>query len=266
MSDKVTTRTIRNWKDSDHKITSLTAYDATFGKLLDEAGIDIVLVGDSAGNVFAGHENTLPMTMEQMLYHTASVGRGVSRALLVADMPFGSYQASIESGMENAIRFMKESGADAVKLEGGAPVINLVKKMTSSGIPVMGHLGLTPQSVQEFGGYHTQGTTEETSEQMLSDAQALEQAGAFAIVLEKIPAKLAKKITKSIDIPTIGIGAGPHCDGQVLVLYDMLGIFDEFQPKFLRRYASLAQEVRSAVGRYIQDIQDGDFPGTEESY
>ncbi len=266
MNEKVTAATIRSWKHSDHQITALTAYDATFGKLLDESGIDIVLVGDSAGNVIAGYDTTLPVTMEQMLYHVAAVRRGVSRALLVADMPFGSYQSSIETGMDNAIRFMKETETDAVKLEGGKRVAALVQRLTASGIPVMGHLGLTPQSIHEFGGYQTQGTSEQSSRALVSDAEALEQAGVFAIVLEKIPAKLAHNITNTLSIPTIGIGAGAHCDGQILVLYDMLGIFDEFQPKFVRRYAELGSEIRSAVKKYIQDIQSGGFPDAEESY
>ena len=266
MVKKVTTKTIRSWKGRDHKITSLTAYDATFGKLVDAAGIDLILVGDSAGNVIAGHDTTIPMTMDQMIYHVSSVKRGVSRALLVADMPFGSYQSSEEKGMENAIRFMKEANAEAVKLEGGKRITGLVKKLTESGIPVMGHLGLTPQSINEFGGYHTQATSEITAERLIDDAQALQHAGIFSLVLEKIPAALAKKVTETISIPTIGIGAGPDCDGQVLVLYDMLGLYDEINPKFVRRYAHLADDIRAALGKYIKDVQSGGFPGEDESY
>jgi len=254
MSEQVTTETIRSWKTSDHKIAALTTYDATFGKLLDEAGIDIILVGDSAGNVFAGHDTTLPVTMEQMLYHVASVKRGVNRALVVADMPFGSYQPSLETGIANAIRFMKETEAGAVKLEGGRRVSELVRRLTGHGIPVMGHLGLTPQSIREFGSYHTRGTSPEAARDLLEDAHALEEAGAFAIVLEKIPAALAADITAALTIPTIGIGAGNQCDGQVLVLYDMLGLFDAFRPRFVRRYAELGTEIRNAVTHYIQDV------------
>jgi len=266
MSEQVTTETIRSWKTSDHKIAALTAYDATFGKLLDEAGIDIILVGDSAGNVFAGHDTTLPVTMEQMLYHVASVKRGVNRALVVADMPFGSYQPSLETGIANAIRFMKETEAGAVKLEGGRRVSELVRRLTGHGIPVMGHLGLTPQSIREFGSYHTRGTSPEAARDLLEDAHALEEAGAFAIVLEKIPAALAADITAALTIPTIGIGAGNQCDGQVLVLYDMLGLFDAFRPRFVRRYAELGTEIRNAVTHYIQDVHAGRFPNAEESY
>jgi len=266
MVKKVTTKTARSWKGSDHKITSLTAYDATFGKLVDAAGIDIVLVGDSAGNVIAGHDSTIPMTMDQMIYHVSSVRRGVARALLVADMPFGSYQSSDEKGIDNAVRFIKEAGAEAVKLEGGKRITGLVKKLTESGVPVMGHLGLTPQSVNEFGGYHTQATSEITAERLIDDAQALQYAGAFSLVLEKIPAALAKKVTETVSIPTIGIGAGPDCDGQVLVIYDMLGLYDEFNPKFVRRYAHLADDIRAALSKFVDDVQSGDFPNAEESY
>lgn len=266
MSEKVTVTTVRSWKHTDHKIAVLTAYDATFGKLLDEAGIDIILVGDSAGNVIAGYETTLPVTMEQMLFHVASVKRGASRALIVADMPFGSYQPSLETGITNAVRFMKETEADAVKLEGGRRVSELVQRLTDHGIPVMGHLGLTPQSIRQFGGYQTQATSREAARQLLEDARILEEAGAFSIVLEKIPTKLAQEITTTLNIPTIGIGAGSGCDGQVLVVYDMLGIFDEFRPRFVRRYAELGSEIRSAVSRYIQDVQEGRFPDTDESY
>ncbi len=264
--DKITTRQVRSWKHSDHKITVLTAYDATFGKILDEEGIDIILVGDSAGNVIAGYDNTLPVTMEQMLYHTAAVKRSVSRTLVVADMPFGSYQISRESALTNAIRFVKESGADAVKIEGGRRVSELTRQLVEHGIPVMGHLGLTPQSIHELGGYNTQATTSQDAENLLKDARALQDAGAFAVVLEKIPAQLARDVTTDLSIPTIGIGAGAHCDGQVLVLYDMLGLFEEFRPKFVRRYAELGTSIRSAITNYIRDVQEGEFPSEDESF
>lgn len=266
MAKKITTRTIRNRKQSGEPIAVLTAYDATFAALLDSQGIDIILVGDSSGMVFAGHDTTIPMTMEQMIYHTASVKRGVKNALVVGDMPFGSFQVSVEQGMENAIRLMKEGGAEAVKLEGGRRSAPLIKQLTENGIPVMGHLGLTPQSINEFGGYQTQATESDAAKALIEDAKALEEAGAFSIVLEKIPAKLASRITEIIKIPTIGIGAGSGCDGQVLVIYDMLGIFDKFHPRFVRRYAELGETIRKATAEYIRDVKDRSFPLPEESY
>jgi len=266
MIKKVTTRTIRGWKSGDHKISVLTAYDATFAKLLDGAGVDIILVGDSAGNVISGYETTIPVTMDQMVTYIANVKRGISRTFLVGDLPFGSYQSSIEQGVDNAVRLMKEGGAEAVKLEGGIRVAPLVEQLTDSGIPVMGHLGFTPQSVNQFGSYRTRATSEEAADKLLKDAKALEDAGAFALVLEKIPANLAKVVTDTVGIPTIGIGAGVHCDGQVLVLYDMLGLYEDINPRFVRHYAELAGTVRDAVTKYIEDIQSGSFPSDEESY
>ncbi len=266
MSDNITAQSIRSRKGGDRKITVLTAYDATFARLLENAGLDVILVGDSAGNVIAGYDDTLPMTMDEMLYHVKAVRRGTERVLVVADMPFGSYQASPEKGIDNAVRMMKEGGAQAVKLEGGHRVTRLVSRLTESGIPVMGHLGLTPQSIHEFGGYQTRATTDEATRQLLEEAQALEAAGAFSLVLEKIPSKVARKVTKHLSIPTIGIGAGPDCDGQVLVLYDMLGMYDQVRPKFVRRYAELGSDIGTAVARYIEDVQSGSFPGKNESY
>jgi len=266
MNKKVRTKTVREWKNSDHKISCLTAYDYTFARILDTAGVDIILVGDSASNVIAGFETTLPFTMENMIYHTAAVSRALSRALLVADLPFGSYQVSDEQAISNAIRLMKSGNAEAVKLEGGEHISELVQNLTGKGIPVMGHLGLTPQSVHQFGGYHTQGTSDKTATRLLNDAKILEEAGAFSLVLEKIPADLARQVTESVDIPTIGIGAGNQCDGQVLVLYDMLGMYDDIRPKFVRRYAELGDSINSAVKEYIQDIQNGSFPSEKESF
>jgi len=266
MPENITAKTIRSRKGSDRKITALTAYDATFARLIDSAGIDIILVGDSAGMVVAGHSTTLPVTMGDMLYHVKAVRRGLNNAMLVADMPFGSYQVSVDQGMENAFKFMKEGGAKAVKLEGGQRTAELVKRLTESGVPVMGHLGLTPQSINEFGGYQTRATSKDTEENLLRDAESLEEAGVFALVLEKIPAEVAQKVTEHLSVPTIGIGAGRHCDGQVLVLYDMLGMYEQVRPRFVRRYAELGSEIRSAVSDYIRDIQSGSFPGEEESY
>lgn len=266
MKKKVRTKTVREWKKSDHKISCLTAYDYTFARILDSAGIDIILVGDSASNVIAGHDTTIPFTMENMIYHTAAVSRGISRALLVADLPFGSYQVSEEQAIRNAIRLMKSGNAEAVKLEGGDEISALVENLTGKGIPVMGHLGLTPQSVHQIGGYHTQATSDTTAARLLNDAKILEEAGAFSLVLEKIPADLAEQVTNSIAIPTIGIGAGNQCDGQVLVLYDMLGMYDDIRPKFVRRYAELGDSINSAVKAYIQDIQNGSYPSEKESF
>ena len=251
-------------KQKGEKIVCLTAYDHISARILDRAGVDVILVGDSAANVFAGEKTTLPMTMTQMLYHTRVVARGVRDALVIGDMPFLSYQVSIEKAVYNAGRFL-QAGASAVKLEGGAPVVATVKRLVDLGIPVMGHLGLTPQSIHKFGGYKTQGVGEAAARQMLEDARALESAGSFALVLEKIPRALARTITAALRIPTIGIGAGPDCDGQVLVLHDMLGLYEDFMPKFVKRYAALADEMRRAVEQYRDEVRDGTFPGAEHS-
>ncbi len=253
-------------KSEGEKITALTAYDYTFGYLLDEAGVDLILVGDSCGNVCAGYETTLPVTVDEMLYHVKSVRRGVKRALLIADMPFMSYQENIELALRNAGRFMKEGGAEAVKLEGGEHICPTIKKMVEIGIPVMGHLGFTPQSVHELGGYGVRGAEEKEAEKIKKDAIALQEAGTFSIVLEKVPAVLAKEISEMLTIPTIGIGAGPYCDGQILVSYDMLGLYDKMKFKFVRKYAKLADEVRRCASEYCEDIREGKFPSEDESY
>lgn len=266
MNKKVRISTIIKMKPEKKKITALTAYDYTFAYLLDESGVDIILVGDSCGNVCAGYETTLPVTMDEMLYHIKSVRRGVKRALLVGDMPFMSYQESMESAIRNAGRFMKEGEAEAVKLEGGEPICPIVRRLVEIGIPVMGHLGFTPQSVHKFGGYGVRGADEQESARIKKDALALEQAGVFSIVLEKVPAKLAKEASESLKIPTIGIGAGPYCDGQILVTYDLLGLFDKIQFKFVRHYANLADEIRKSVSAYCEDIRTGKFPTEDESY
>lgn len=263
---KVTVKTLFEMKKRGEKIAMLTAYDFLMAKLLDESGIDIILVGDSLGNVFQGHETTLPVTVEDMIYHAKAVCRGIKRAMVVVDMPFLSYQVSPEEAVKNCGRVLKETCAEGVKLEGGGEIIDVVRKLTSVGIPVMGHLGLTPQSIHKFGGYNVRGVEENEAEKILNDAKALESAGAFAIVLEKIPSELAKRVTSSVSIPTIGIGAGPSCDGQVLVVYDMLGLFEEFKPKFVRRYAELAQIIREAFKNYISDVKTGKFPSESESY
>jgi len=253
-------------KSKGEKISALTAYDYTFGYLLDEAGIDVILVGDSCGNVCAGYETTLPVTLDEMIYHVRSVRRGVQRALLVADMPFMTYQESLEQAIHNAGHLMKEGGAEAVKLEGGAPVCETVRRLVEIGIPVMGHLGFTPQSVHVFGSYGVRGVESRESERIKQDALALQEAGAFALVLEKVPAALAQEVTQMLQIPTIGIGAGVHCDGQILVLYDMLGLYDKVKFKFVRRYADLAAEIRTAVKQYCEDVQQSKFPGEQESF
>lgn len=252
-------------KKAGEKIVSLTAYDFISARILDEVGIDIILVGDSAANVFAGEKTTLPITMEEMLYHTKVVARAVKNSLVIADMPFLSYQVSVETAVYNAGRFL-QVGACGVKLEGGKPMAQTVKRLVDLGIPVMGHLGLTPQSIHKFGGYKTQGVGEEAGARMLEDAKLLESAGCFSIVLEKIPRELARRITGAINIPTIGIGAGPYCDGQVLVLHDMLGLFEEFTPRFVKRYASLSEEMRNAVKQYKKEVEGGIFPDEEHSF
>ncbi len=263
---KVTVPEIMAYKRRGEKISALTAYDFLMAEMLDEAGIDLILIGDSLSMVFAGYPNTLPIGMEEMLYHTRIVSRAVKRALVVADMPFLSYQPSLRDGIYNAGRFLKEAGAEAVKIEGGEPVIELVGKLVDFGIPVLGHLGLIPQSIHKFGSYNLQGKQPEAAEKLKKEAKMLEEAGAFAIVLEKIPAGLAKEITESLRIPTIGIGAGPHCDGQILVSQDMLGLFDKFKPRFVRRYANLADQVRKAFRAYVQDVKSQNFPQQNESF
>jgi 3-methyl-2-oxobutanoate hydroxymethyltransferase len=263
---KVTTNTLQKMKAAGEKITMLTAYDFSFARIIDGAGIDIILVGDSASNVMAGHETTLPITLDQMIYHASSVIKGINRCLVVVDMPFGSYQSNSDIALASAIRIMKETGAHAIKLEGGEEVIDSIKKIVSAGIPVMGHLGLTPQSIYKFGTYEVRAKEDDEANKLSRDATFLQNAGCFAIVLEKIPAQLAKMVTKNISIPTIGIGAGMHCDGQVLVMHDMLGINVEFKPRFLRQYLNLHEQVTSAVKRYIKDVKSKDFPGKSEQY
>jgi 3-methyl-2-oxobutanoate hydroxymethyltransferase len=266
ITKKVTVPEVVRMKARGEKIAALTAYDSLLASILDSAGIDVILVGDSGAMVFAGHETTLPITLDEMLYHTKAVRRGVQRALLVVDMPFLSYQTSVEEAIHNAGRMLKEGGAEAVKLEGGRPVVETVRRLVEIGIPVMGHLGLTPQSIHAFGGYKVQATDEDRAKRLLEDARMLEEAGAFSIVLEKIPADLARRVTESIGIPTIGIGAGVHCDGQILVTHDMLGLFEKFLPKFVRRYAELGAEIRKACNEYASDVRAGKFPSVEESY
>jgi 3-methyl-2-oxobutanoate hydroxymethyltransferase len=263
---RVTTRRLQDMKKQGKRISCLTAYDALIARILDDAGIDLILVGDSLGNIVQGHETTIPVTLDDIIYHTKAVVKGVQRALVVADMPFMSYQVSPEEAFRNAGRLMKEAGASAVKVEGGHRVCEAVRRMTEAGIPVMAHLGLTPQSINQFGSYIARGQNTEEAEEMMRDAKELEEAGAFAVVLEKIPMQLAQKITESLTIPTIGIGAGPHCDGQILVYSDMLGLTIDFSPRFVRRYDSLHERVDDSVSRYIQDIQSGNFPDESESY
>ncbi|MDD2381657.1 MAG: 3-methyl-2-oxobutanoate hydroxymethyltransferase [Mariniphaga sp.] len=263
---KVTTRTLSEMKLRGEKIAMLTSYDYSMASLVDEAGIDVVLVGDSASNVMAGHETTLPITLDQMIYHGASVVRAVKRALVVVDLPFGTYQGNSREALVSAIRIMKETAADAVKLEGGSEVIESVNRILSAGIPVMGHLGLMPQSIHKFGTYSVRAKQESEAQKLLSDSQLLEDAGCFAVVLEKIPSILGKKVAGQLKIPVIGIGAGPEVDGQVLVIHDMLGITQQFSPRFLRRYHNLAVEIKDAVGSYINDVKSKDFPNDKEQY
>lgn len=262
---KITTHVLLEMKRNGKKIAMLTAYDYSMAKILDSTGIDVILVGDSASNVMAGYDSTLPITLDMMIYHAASVVRGVSRALVVVDLPFGTYQSNSKLALSSAIRIMKETGAASVKIEGGAEVIDSVKRILSAGIPVMGHLGLTPQSIHKFGTYVVRAREEEEASKLISDAHLLEEAGCFAIVLEKIPASLAAQIASEIKIPIIGIGAG-NVDGQVLVLHDMLGITQEFSPRFLRRYASLDRIIGEAVVKYIEDVKNSDFPNSNEQY
>jgi 3-methyl-2-oxobutanoate hydroxymethyltransferase len=263
---KITTNTLQKMKAAGEKISMLTAYDFSFAKIIDGAGIDIILVGDSASNVMAGHETTLPITLDQMIYHAQSVVRGIDRCLVVVDMPFGTYQSNSEIALASAIKIMKETGGHSVKFEGGEEVVDSVKKIVSAGIPVMGHLGLTPQSIYKFGTYTVRAKEEAEAEKLKKDALLLQEAGAFAIVLEKIPAALAKEVSESLIIPTIGIGAGNNCDGQVLVMHDMLGINTEFKPRFLRQYLNINELATAAVQQYIKDVKSKDFPNKEEQY
>lgn len=263
---KVTTARLAEMKQRGEKIAMLTAYDFSMARLLDDAGIDMILVGDSASNVMAGNVTTLPITLDQMIYHAQCVTKGVNRALVVCDMPFGSYQGNSKEALASAIRIMKESGAEAVKLEGGAEIAESIQRILSAGIPVMGHLGLTPQSINKFGTYAVRAKEEAEAEKLIADAKLLEELGCFSLVLEKIPAALAQKVAESISIPVIGIGAGGGVDGQVLVMQDMLGINKGFSPKFLRRYADLATVINDAVSHYIEDVKSSDFPNENEQY
>ncbi|GAB5558207.1 MAG: 3-methyl-2-oxobutanoate hydroxymethyltransferase [Schleiferiaceae bacterium] len=263
---KITTNSVQEMKRSGEKISMLTAYDYTLAKIIDHAGIDVILVGDSASNVMAGHETTLPITLDQMIYHASSVVRAVDRALVVVDLPFGSYQGNSKEALSSAIRIMKESGGHAVKLEGGVEILESIERILTAGIPVMGHLGLTPQSIYKFGTYSVRAKEEEEAKKLIADAKKLEEAGCFALVLEKIPSALAKQVAESIAIPVIGIGAGPDVDGQVLVLHDMLGMTHEFNPRFLRRYLSLFEDITGAVKQYVDDVKSVDFPNQSEKY
>ena len=263
---RITTHVLRNMKAQGEKISMLTAYDYSMARILDEAGIEVLLVGDSASNVMAGHETTLPITLDQMIYHASSVIRGVKRSLVVVDLPFGTYQGDSKNALKSAIRIMKESGAHAVKLEGGKEVIDSVKRILSAGIPVMGHLGLTPQSIYKFGTYTVRAKQEEEATKLRSDAKLLDEVGCFGVVLEKIPAALGHEVSKSIEIPTIGIGAGNGCDGQVIVSHDLFGITKDFKPRFLRRYLELYDAMKDAAIQYAADVKSGDFPSEKEQY
>lgn len=263
---KITTHTLHKMKESGEKISMITAYDYSFAGIMDHAGIDVILVGDSASNVMAGFETTVPITLEHMIYHAQSVIRAVNRSLVVVDLPFGTYQGNSDIALASAIRIMKESGAHSVKMEGGEEIADSIRKIVQAGIPVMGHLGLTPQSIYKFGTYQLRAKEETEANKLRQDALVLQEAGCFAIVLEKIPALLAKEVSQTISIPTIGIGAGPDCDGQVLVMHDMLGINTEFKPRFLRTYLNLHEQITGAVKQYIRDVKSGDFPNENESY
>lgn len=263
---KVTTHRLQEMKQKGEKIAMLTAYDYSMARLLDSAGIDVLLVGDSASNVMAGHETTLPITLDQMIYHASSVIRAVERALVVVDLPFGSYQGNSGEALRSAIRIMKESGAHAVKLEGGAEIKESIARILTAGVPVMGHLGLTPQSIYKFGTYTVRAKEEAEAQKLIDDAKILEEVGCFSIVLEKIPAKLAAQVAETVNIPVIGIGAGTDVDGQVLVMQDMLGITKDFKPRFLRRYADLEKIITDAVDNYVQDVKSKDFPNKDEQY
>ena len=266
MRDKITKTTLLKMKKKGEKIAAITSYDYLSTKLIDAAGVDFILVGDSLGMVIMGYENTLPVTMEEIIHHLKAVTRARPKAIVVGDMPFMSYQASVEDAVRNAGRLVKEGGAQSVKLEGGERYVPVIKAIVQASIPVVGHLGLTPQSLHEFGGYRVQGKDTASADEMISDAKALEKAGCFAIVLEGIPWQLGKRISDEVSIATIGIGAGPHCDGQVLVIQDMLGIYDEPLPKFVKMYEELGEKIRSAVSAYVKDVKDGSFPGMEHSY
>ncbi len=263
---RITTRSLIEMKANGEKISMLTAYDYTMAKIVDTAGIDVILVGDSASNVMAGHETTLPITLDQMIYHASSVVRAINRALVVVDLPFGSYQSDPKEALRSSIRIMKESGGHAVKLEGGSEIKDSIKKILNAGIPVMGHLGLTPQSIYKFGTYTVRAKEEAEAEKLLEDAKMLERIGCFALVLEKIPAQLAQKVAESISIPVIGIGAGGGVDGQVLVIHDMLGMNNEFSPRFLRRYMDLYDGMTTAISQYVTDVKSKDFPNEKEQY
>jgi 3-methyl-2-oxobutanoate hydroxymethyltransferase len=263
---RVTTKSLIEMKADGQKISMLTAYDYSMAKIVDAAGIDVILVGDSASNVMAGHETTLPITLDQMIYHASSVVRAINRALVVVDLPFGSYQSDPKEALRSSIRIMKESGGHAVKLEGGSEVKDSIKKILNAGIPVMGHLGLTPQSIYKFGTYTVRAKEEQEADKLLKDAKLLEKLGCFAIVIEKVPANLAELVAKSISIPIIGIGAGGGVDGQVLVLHDMLGMNNEFSPRFLRRYLNLYDQMTAAIGKYVTDVKSCDFPNEKEQY
>src|SRR6478735_8478206 len=263
---RVTTNTLQGMKQRGEKISMLTAYDFSMARILDDAGIDVLLVGDSASNVMAGDETTLPITLDQMIYHAQSVVRGIERCLVVVDMPFGSYQGNSKEALNSAIRIMKETGGHSIKLEGGEEVVESIKRIVSTGVPVMGHLGLTPQSIYKFGTYTVRAKEEAEAEKLKKDALLLQDAGCFAIVLEEIPASLAKLVSESLSIPTIGIGAGKHCDGQVLVMHDMLGINTEFKPRFLRQYLNMYDQVTNAVQHYIKDVRSKNFPNENEQY
>ena len=263
---RITVKSLVEMKQHKEKISMLTAYDYTMAKIVDSAGVDVILVGDSASNVMAGHETTLPITLDQMIYHASGVVRAINRALVVVDLPFGSYQSDPKEALRSAIRIMKESGGHAVKMEGGKEVKESIKRIINAGIPVMGHLGLTPQSIYKFGTYTVRAKEEEEAKQLKEDALMLERAGCFGIVVEKIPAKLAEEVAKSVSIPVIGIGAGAGVDGQVLVLHDMIGMTYEFQPRFLRRYMNLYEDMSTAIGQYVDDVKAVDFPNDEEQY
>ena len=263
---RITTNVLQEMKARDEKISMLTSYDYTLAKIVDDAGIDVILVGDSASNVVAGHETTLPITLDNMIYHASSVVRAVKRSLVIVDLPFGSYQGDSQRALESSIRIMKESGAHAVKLEGGSEIIESIERILTAGIPVMGHLGLTPQSIYKFGTYTVRAKENAEAKKLVEDAKLLEKTGCFSIVLEKIPARLAKKVARSVKIPIIGIGAGPDVDGQVLVLHDMLGMTHEFNPRFLRRYLNLYKDINDAVESYVKDVKSGNFPNKEEQY
>tara|TARA_Y100001954_G_scaffold226256_1_gene267884 strand:+ start:2532 stop:3350 length:819 start_codon:yes stop_codon:yes gene_type:complete len=263
---KITTNSLQEMKQNGEKISMLTAYDYTLAKIVDGAGIDIILVGDSASNVMAGHETTLPITLNEMIYHASSVVRAINRCLVVVDMPFGAYQGNSKEALSNAVRIMKETGGHSVKLEGGSEIIESIERILTAGIPVMGHLGLTPQSIYKFGTYTVRAKEEEEAEKLIEDVKLLEDTGCFAIVLEKVPAKLAKRVAESVSIPIIGIGAGPDVDGQVLVLHDMLGMTHEFNPRFLRRYLNLFEDITRAVKNYVSDVKSNHFPNEKEQY